>query len=137
MAPVLPVDASTVNRDAGLPARTDLLAVDGAVITAAGCDHDELVLDEHYGRLRAALADQLVSFAEEGRDEAIVDLRAVPLRPEHAVDMVLVLDRTARGLGVRFSLIGTPDYASLLRRVAATVDIPVHDTLDRARGLAA
>jgi hypothetical protein len=136
MAPVLIVDDSRTMGDATTPA-TSLLAVDGSVITAAGCGQRDDDLEAHYARLRVALARQLVDFAEECQDEAIVDLRQVPLRPEHAVDMIVVLDRTARGLGLRFSLVGTPDYASLLRRVATTVDIPVHDTLDRARGLAA
>ena len=118
------------------PAR-DLLSVDGSVIVASGCESKDERIDRHYARLRPALKDAIDVLAAACHDEVIIDLRQVPLRADRTVHMVIELDRAARELGLRLRLVGTSDTASLLRRIADTADVPVFDTLERARGLAA
>lgn len=114
-----------------------LLAVDGNVLIAAGFDGGDDKLERYYARLWPAVKAATAQLAEACHDQAIFDLRSLPLSREHTTRMIGDLARAAHNLGLRLCLVGTHEAGWLLRRVPDLAEVPFYESVERARGKAA
>ncbi len=115
----------------------NLLELDNNVMTATAFEGKEDKVERYYHRLRAALKDATEKLAAACYDEAIFDLRAMPLRSDRTIRMMIEVDKDARKLGLQLRLVGTADASALFRKITDTADLPFFETLEAARGLAA
>lgn len=115
----------------------NLLELDGNVMAAAKFDGKEDKVERYYHRLKAEVKDATEKLAAACYDEAIFDLRAIPLRADRTIRMLIEIDKDARKLGIQLRLVGNAETSALLHRVAETAELPFFESLERARELAA
>ena len=115
----------------------DLLEVDGNVMATAAFEGKEDKVERYYHRLRAAIKEATEKLAAACYDEAILDLRALPLRGDRTIRMLIDLAKDASKLGMQLRLVGTAEAKALLGRVTDTAELPFFDSREAARGLAA
>ncbi|HVV87896.1 MAG TPA: response regulator [Kofleriaceae bacterium] len=114
-----------------------LLEIDDTVMTAIGFEGKEDKVDRYYHRLRTAIKEATEKLAAACYDEAIFDMRALPLRADKTIRMIIDIEKDARRFGLAFKLVGTPEAGALLRRVTDTATLPFFDTPAAALGKAA
>jgi two-component system, cell cycle response regulator len=115
----------------------NLLELDGNLMTAATFEGREDKLDRYYHRLRGAIKESTEKLAAACYDEAILDLRHLPLRGDRTIRMLIDVEKDAAKLGLSLRLVGTSETKELLRRVTDTADMPFFFTIEHARGMAA
>ncbi len=114
-----------------------LLEVDGNVMSATAFEGKEDKIERYYNKLKSAAKDAAEKLAAACYDDIIFDLRAIPLRGDRTVRMIIELDKDVRRLGMQLKLVGTTEGGALLARIADTAELPFFDSLDGARALAA
>jgi len=115
----------------------NVLEVDGNVLAAMAFEGKEDKVERYYAKLKTALRDATEKLAAACFDEAILDLRSLPLRADRTIRLLIESDKEARKFGVQLRLVGNAEVQALLARVTETAELPLFDSLDRARGVAA
>ena len=115
----------------------NVLEVDGNVLAAVAFEGKEDKVERYYQKLKTALRDATEKLAAACFDEAIFDMRSLPLRADRTIRLLIEGDKEARKFGVQLRLVGNAEVQALLARVTETAELPLYDSLDRARGVAA
>jgi hypothetical protein len=115
----------------------NVLEVDGNVLAAVAFEGKEDKVERYYAKLKTALRDATEKLAAACFDEAIFDMRSLPLRADRTIRLLIEGDKEARKFGVQLRLVGNAEVQALLARVTETAELPLYDSLDRARGVAA
>ena len=115
----------------------NVLEIDGNVLAAMAFEGKEDKVERYYAKLKTALRDATEKLAAACFDEAIFDLRSLPLRADRTIRLLIESDKEARKFGVQLRLVGNAEVQALLARVTETAELPLFDSLDRARGVAA
>lgn len=115
----------------------NLLEIDGCVMSPVAFEGKEDKLERYYHRLRAAIKEATEKLAAACYDDAILDMRSMPLRADKTIRMIIDVEKDARRLGLQLKLVGGAEAGALMRRVTDTADLPFFDSLEAARGQAA
>lgn len=114
----------------------NVLEIDGNVLAAVAFEGKEDKVDRYYAKLKTALKDATEKLAAACFDEAIFDLRGLPLRGDRTIRLLIEGEKDARKFGVQLRLIGNADAQALLSKVTETAEMPLFDSLERARAAA-
>ena len=115
----------------------NVLEVDGNVLSAVAFEGKEDKVDRYYAKLKTALKDATEKLAAACYDEAIFDLRGLPLRGDRMIRLLIEGDKDARKFGVQLRLVAQAEAHAILAKVTETAEMPLFDSVDRARGMAA
>jgi two-component system, cell cycle response regulator len=115
----------------------NLLEIEGNVLTAAGFEGKEDKLERYYSKLKTSVKEATEKLAAACFEEAIFDMRNLPLRADRTIRMMIDIDKDTRKLGLQLRLVGSAEAGALLKRVTDTAELPFFTTIDQARDLAA
>ncbi len=115
----------------------NLLEIDGNVMSAAAFEGKEDKLERYYAKLKSSVKEATEKLAAACFDEAIFDIRNLPLRADRTIRMMIDIDKDARKLGIQLRLVGTAEAGALLKRVTDTAELPFFTSVDQARDMAA
>lgn len=111
----------------------NVLDADGNVLTAMAFEGKEDKVERYYNKLKGALKDAIEKLAAACFDEAILDLRHLPLRGDKSIRFVIEGEKDAKRFGIALRLVGSAEAGALFSRVTETAELPLFDTVDRAR----
>ena len=115
----------------------NVLEVDGNVMAATAFVGKEDKIERYYAKLKTALKEATEKLAAACFDEAIFDMRTMPLRGERTIRLLIEGEKDARKFGVQLRLVGNGEVSALLSKVVETAELPFFESLDHARGQAA
>jgi DNA-binding response OmpR family regulator len=112
----------------------DLLQAENNVLRPAGFAGKEDRLDRYFNRLNELFKTALEKLAAACFDDAIVDLSAMPLKPDRTTRLLITVDQEAKKMGLSLRIVGTPEVSKLLGTFTDTAHIPFFGSVEQARG---
>jgi hypothetical protein len=103
------------------------------VVRIGQCTGGRERLQRFFARLEGEVPALVQKVVDACFDTTIVDIRAMPLPPEHAVQFVAGLSQKAKSVGLRLRLVGTPESEALFRQFQDTGAIPVFPSVEAAQ----
>ena len=111
----------------------NVLDADGNILTAMSFEGKEDKVERYYNKLKTALKDSIEKLAAACFDDAILDLRQLPLRGDKTIRFVIEGEKDAKKFGISLRLVGSAEAGALFSRVTETAELPLFDSIDRAR----
>jgi two-component system cell cycle response regulator len=90
-------------------------------------------LEKYYSRATQLVQKLIENIAAACFDEAIIDLAAVPLRPDRTPRFVMDVQNDARKVGLDVKLVATPDGCKLLHNFTETAKVAVWSSVAEAK----
>jgi two-component system cell cycle response regulator len=114
----------------------ELVSTEDNLITVAGFSGKEDRVEKYFQRVAKLAAGFLEKIAAACYDEAIIDLTAVPARPERIPRMVVEISQRAQAVGLGMRLVGNAELKKILQSFADTSSVPVSSTVAEAKAAA-
>jgi two-component system cell cycle response regulator len=114
----------------------ELVSTEDNLITVAGFAGKEDRVEKYFQRVAKLAAGFLEKIAAACYDEAIIDLSAVPARPERIPRMVVEISQRAQAVGLGMRLVGNAELKKILQSFADTSSVPVSSTVAEAKAAA-
>jgi len=93
----------------------------------------EDMVERYYNKVKTALKDSIEKLAAACFDDAILDLRQLPLRGDKTIRFLIEGEKDAKKFGISLRLVGSAEAGALFSRVTETAELPLFDSIDRAR----
>jgi two-component system cell cycle response regulator len=114
----------------------ELVSTEDNLITVAAFTGKEDRLEKYFQRVAKLAAGFLEKIAAACYDEAIIDLSAVPARPERIPRMVVEISQRAQAVGLGMRLVGNAELKKILQTFADTSSVPVAASVAEAKAAA-
>ena len=113
-----------------------VIDVDGNLLKAQAFEGKDDKVERYYNKLKTSTREAIEKLAAACYDDAILDLRALPVRGDRTIRYLIDADKDARKLGLQLRLVGNAEIAALLRKVVETAELPFFESIDSARAAA-
>jgi two-component system cell cycle response regulator len=114
----------------------ELVSTEDNLITVAAFTGKEDRVEKYFQRVAKLAAGFLEKIAAACYDEAIIDLSAVPPRPERIPRMVVEISQRAQAVGLGMRLVGNAELKKILQTFADTSSVPVAASVAEAKAAA-
>jgi two-component system cell cycle response regulator len=105
--------------------QSDLVSVDGNVMSCAGFDGKEERVEKYFTKLRTSCRESLEKLASACYDDSILDLGAVSARNgDKLIRLVIDTEKEARRLGLQLRLVGKADLRAVMSSIMETAALP-------------
>lgn len=112
---------------------SSVLDVDGNLLKASSFEGKEDKIDRYYSKLKGSTKEAIEKLAAACYDEAIFDLRTMPVRGDRTIRYLIDADKDARKLGLSIRLVGNGEIAELVKKVTETAELPFFESIEGAR----
>lgn len=112
------------------------LEIDGNILKAMAFEGKEDKVDRYYDKLKSSMREAVEKLAAACFDDAIIDLRSLPLRGDRTLRMLIELAKDAKKFGLELRLVGDAECKALLGKVTETAELPLYASVDTARAAA-
>jgi DNA-binding NtrC family response regulator len=114
----------------------DLLSADENVLKAAGFNGRPERVDRYFGRIGETFPQVLNKVAAACFEDIVLDLTASPAAGEKVLKFLLSAADQAKQVGMRLSVVGTPELQKLMNSYTETQELHFYGSVQEARAAA-